>query len=51
MAGTKGYLWVEAEIAKRNLLTEHVDMSYFERLADEALKTIDYYGPFAEFVK
>ena len=61
VAGTKGYLWVEAEIARSMVedgigtpwwdLGKIIDMSYFERLADEALKTIDYYGPFAEFVK
>ena len=27
-----------------------IDMSYFERLADEAIKAIDFFGPFATFV-
>jgi hypothetical protein len=49
VAGTKGHLWVEAEVAK-TLPTEAIDMSYFEKLALEARNTIDYFGPFTEFV-
>lgn len=50
VAGTKGYLWVEATMAK-HLSADAIDMSYFDRLVDEAIKTIDYFGPFATFVK
>lgn len=49
VTGTKGYLWVEAEIAK-NLPMEAIDMSYFEKLAEEARKAIDYFGEFTRFV-
>jgi len=49
VTGTKGYRWIEAEHA-RNMSTEDVDMSYFEHLAEEAYKAIDYWGPFATFV-
>lgn len=50
LSGTKGYLWLEAEVAK-DLPMEAIDMTYFERLAQEAENTIDYYGPYAEFVR
>ena len=48
VTGTKGYRWIEAEHAK-NMSMEDVDMSYFEHLAEEAYKAIDYWGPFATF--
>jgi hypothetical protein len=52
VAGTKGYLWVEAEMAgDGTLATENIDLSYFERLADEAKKTINKFGDFEEFVR
>jgi energy-coupling factor transporter ATP-binding protein EcfA2 len=49
VTGTKGYLWLEAETAK-SLGTEAVDMVYFDNLAEEARKTIDYFGEFTRFV-
>lgn len=49
VAGTKGYFWVEADLAK-DLPEEAVDMSYFETLADKARKTIEEFGDFEEFV-
>lgn len=48
--GTKGYLWVEATMAK-GLGLEAIDMTYFDKLADEARKTIDYFGEFTRFVR
>ena len=50
VTGTKGYLWLEAETAK-NLPMDQIDMSYFERLAEEARNAIDYFGPYLHFVK
>lgn len=54
--GTKGYLWLEAEVL-HNIIKGHmvkmdeaIDMSYFERLADEAKMTIEKFGNFEEFV-
>lgn len=47
--GTKGYLWVEADHAK-TLPRKAIDMSYFERLEDEAIKTISKFGDFNKFV-
>jgi len=49
VTGTKGYFWMEAEHAK-NLDPDDIDMSYFEKLADEAEQAIDYWGPFSSFV-
>jgi hypothetical protein len=50
VTGTKGYVWIEAEMAQ-GLGKEAVDMQYFERLIDEAIKTIDYFGPFSTFAE
>jgi hypothetical protein len=49
VAGTKGYLWVEADVA-RQLPDDAIDMSYFEGLTDEAVKNIEKFGSFEEFV-
>ena len=49
VAGTKGYFWVEADVA-RQLGPDAIDMSYFENLVDQARNTIDYYGPVASLV-
>ena len=51
VTGTKGYFWVEAEVAKYMKGEDlEIDLSYFERLVEEAVKTIDYYGSFDQFV-
>lgn len=42
VTGTKNYLWVEADMAK-GLGLEEIDMKYFERLKDEALKAINQF--------
>jgi energy-coupling factor transporter ATP-binding protein EcfA2 len=49
VAGTKGYLWVEAEVA-RDLPLSAIDMGYFESLLEDARKTIDKFGNVDEFV-
>jgi hypothetical protein len=48
VSGTKGYLWLEAQLAK-DLPIEAIDMNYFEKLASEAQNAIDFFGPFATF--
>jgi hypothetical protein len=53
VSGTKGHLWVEADIAieageKDNL---EIDMSYFEKLKEAAVKAIEQFGSFEEFVE
>jgi energy-coupling factor transporter ATP-binding protein EcfA2 len=49
VTGTKGYLWIEAEIAQAKGL--EIDVSYFEKLKDDAIKAIEQFGSFEEFVK
>ena len=46
--GTKGYRWMESVVAKN--IDADIDYSYYERLADEAVKTISQYCDFNEFV-
>jgi hypothetical protein len=50
VAGTKGYRWIDAEIAKEMPNLE-IDTSYFEKMANEAVKTIEAFGSFEEFVE
>ena len=50
VTGTKGYKWMDAEIAK-DIPDLKIDMSYFEKLKDDAIKTIEAFGSFEEFVK
>jgi energy-coupling factor transporter ATP-binding protein EcfA2 len=49
VAGTKGYKWIDAEIAE-SMPDLKIDMSYFEKLKDDAVKTIEAFGSFEEFV-
>lgn len=48
VTGTKGFLWLEAKVAKAT--GAKVDMSYFDGLVDEAVKTINKFGSFEQFV-
>jgi hypothetical protein len=49
VAGTKGYEWIEAEIAQ-SMDNLKIDMSYFETLKDDAIKTIEKFGSYEELV-
>ena len=49
VTGTKGYLWMEREIAEADPNLE-IDHSYFEGLKDSAFETIDYFVDFKRFV-
>jgi energy-coupling factor transporter ATP-binding protein EcfA2 len=49
VTGTKGHKWIEAEIAE-TIPDLKIDMSYFEKLKDTAIKTIEEFGSFEEFV-
>ena len=49
VAGTKGHKWIEAEIAQ-SMPDLKIDMSYFEKLKDDAIKTIEAFGSFQDFV-
>jgi hypothetical protein len=50
VSGTKGYLWVEADVAK-SLPEGAINMDYFEGLVDDAIKTIEKFGSFEEFIE
>lgn len=50
VAGTKGHVWMEAHIAKSLGDEVQIDMSYFEKLADDAIRTIEKFGDFEEFI-
>jgi hypothetical protein len=50
VTGTKGFKWMDAEIAKA-LPDVKIDMSYFDKLKNDAIKTIEAFGSFEEFVK
>ena len=50
VTGTKGYLWMESENVKNEGLTDDIDISYYGRLCDDAVATIEKYGSFDEFV-
>lgn len=49
VTGTKGYFWLEAEVAKALGDRVEIDMSYFDNLVDEAVKTINKFGDFNKF--
>lgn len=48
--GAKGYRWLEAETVKANDMTDEIDMSYFVKLADNAVASCQEYGSFEWFV-
>lgn len=49
VAGTKGYLWIEALIAQDNLDID-IDYDYYERLVEEAKATIGKFGDLEGFL-
>lgn len=48
--GTKGFRWLEAETVKVLDRQDDIDISYYDRLADDAVKTISNYGDYEWFV-
>jgi hypothetical protein len=52
VTGTKGYLWMEAEMLAADIADPRtaIDMNYFEHLVEEARRSIEKYGSFEEFV-
>ena len=52
VSGTKGHLWMEAdtavEVGEKDEL--QIDMSYFDKLREDAIKAIEEFGSFEEFV-
>jgi energy-coupling factor transporter ATP-binding protein EcfA2 len=52
VTGTKGYRWVERDmaIAREGKDQLEIDMRYFEALRNAAYEAIDFFGPFERFV-
>lgn len=50
VTGTKGYFWVESDAAKARNMDLEIDISYFEKLVEEAKATIEKFGSFEELV-
>ena len=47
--GTKGYRWLESEVVKDTDLEKKIDISYYNKLTDEAKDEISQYGDFEWF--
>lgn len=47
VTGTKGYLWKEASMFDEEV--DKIDIDFFEKMADDAIKAINKYGDFDEF--
>ena len=50
VTGTKGYRWMEAYKVPEGREKVYIDMDYYTELANEAIETINKYGPFEQFV-
>ena len=51
VTGTKGYRWLESEVVKNNLdETSIIDMSYYDKICEDAINNISKYGDFDIFV-
>lgn len=50
VTGTKGYRWMEAEVVRALGKEGDVDVTYYEDLCKEAIKTINKFGDFEQFV-
>ena len=50
VTGSKGFRWLESEMVKELNKEDDIDISYYQKLVDEAVKTIDEYGDFEWFV-
>jgi hypothetical protein len=48
-SGAKGYFWKEASSVRDLGLDDNVDMTYFTRLADEAIENVSKFGDFEWF--
>ena len=53
VSGTKGYQWIERDVAKyRDSIDElFTDMDYFEKLKNDAIKAIERFRPFDQFIE
>lgn len=49
--GSKGWMWMESEMVRQLGKEKDIDISYYQKLVDEAVEAIRKYGNFDEFVK
>lgn len=49
-AGTKGYRWLETEYVKNNNKEKDIDMSYYEKICEDAKAHVNEFGDFDKFV-
>lgn len=49
-AGSKGYRWMESEMVRTLGLEDSIDLSYYRKLADDAIDTIKQFCDFESFV-
>ena len=49
-AGCKGYLWMEAETVEQLGLADKINRAYYDRLVDDAVKSLSEHGDFEWFV-
>lgn len=49
-AGSKGHRWLEAEVVKKLHKEDDIDLSYFEKLLNDAVDTISKFGDFEAFI-
>ena len=50
VVGTKGYRWKESEIVKNLEQEDQIDLLYFNTLMNDAIKTIQKFGPIEDFI-
>jgi hypothetical protein len=48
--GSKGYRWLESEIVRDLGKESDIDRSYYDRMVDDAVKSISKFGDFERFV-
>lgn len=48
--GSKGYRWLESEMVRELEKGDDIDRSYYDKLVDDAVKTISEYGDFEWFI-
>ncbi len=50
LQASKGYRWLESEMVRELSKEDSIDRSYYDKLVDDAVKTISKYGDFEWFV-
>lgn len=49
VTGCKGYKWLESEVVREKGLADSIDISYYRKLTDDAVATINEFGDFETF--